>query len=689
MNLKLRVVFIAILGCLFVNVDVLASDFDTIQKRMFDKYLTNPTAVEVKEVLDKMDPKGSFVGLDYQPLTAFPRTHLYYMHRLASSYQNPENIHYQNQKVKEAYFRSLNFWVDTNHESDNWWVRYIAYPKDLSKSLALMAHELKQDKVLLDKTLKYLRYSYEASDRGRISGANGTDIILGSMLGSVLAESDSQMTRFKDEMTGLLSIQTINGIQKDYLFAQHCGHGRQLYFANYGKEFANSALYYLEFCEDTKYQTNGVELLQRLFIDGVQWIYFNRNYDPNNGGRFISSENSTNQVRNVAERLSCLKSPLQEEMKKVCERLAGQNTLEGNRMFWRFDYMVHRRCDYMTSSRMVSTRTVGNEAGNGGGKRNYYSSNGVNYIFVTGKEYGGDYFKKFNHRQFPGTTAEQDTAALPIPSWGEGGSNGSMYAGGVSDSIVGTCGMVLDRRGVKVHKAWFYFDQEFVCLGTGINEKHGKAPVYTTINQSNLDGAIKYSQNGKVEALTTKAVLTKPDWVLHGRIGYFNLASKTEYRLNCQSELFTLNINHGLSPEKGTYAYLVKPGMVSVTEAIEYKKSIPIRVIANTESVQAVRHEKLKVAECIFYQPGKLEVSDGTVISVDAPCALLWNETTNKISIANPRCESENPPVIQVTLSRRGQVVATSFRMPQEEMAGSSVLNVCFSSTSLSISPTN
>ena len=34
----------------------------------------------------------------------------------------------------------------------------------------------------------------------------------------------------------------------------------------------------------------------------------------------------------------------------------------------------------MTSSRMTSTRTVGNEAGNGDGEFNYYASNGVNYL---------------------------------------------------------------------------------------------------------------------------------------------------------------------------------------------------------------------------------------------------------------------------------------------------------------------
>ncbi|MCO7112133.1 hypothetical protein NIB75_05155 [Bacteroides uniformis] len=69
----------------------------------------------------------------------------------------------------------------------------------------------------------------------------------------------------------------------------------------------------------------------------------------------------------------------------------------------------------MTSSRMTSTRTVGNEAGNGDGEFNYYASNGVNYLFVTGREYNGNFFKIFNNRQYPGITAEQDNAPCPSP----------------------------------------------------------------------------------------------------------------------------------------------------------------------------------------------------------------------------------------------------------------------------------
>lgn len=58
--------------------------------------------------------------------------------------------------------------------------------------------------------------------------------------------------------------------------------------------------------------------------------------------------------------------------------------------------------------------------------------------------------------------------------------------------------MILNRRELKAHKAWFFFDQEFVCLGSGIHEKEGKAPVYTTINQCNASGEVLFSKREKL-----------------------------------------------------------------------------------------------------------------------------------------------------------------------------------------------
>lgn len=649
-----------------------APEFNKIYNRMCDAYISNPSKTSVETLLGNMSGDGSFSDIDYHTTDGSTRKHLQNLTTLAGAFRSADNAFYSNAEVKKAYLNSLRFWIDTDNQPKNWWFRYIAFPKELSKSVILMSDELKRDKELWGKTMQYLRWSYDNATPQRLTGANGADIIIGSITASILTENDAQMVDYRDKMTGLLQIQPVEGVQVDNQFAQHCANGRQLYFTSYGKEFVNSVMYYLEFCNGTKYQTEGVKLLQDLFSDGVQWVFFSKQYDPNNAGRYISSDQFSKQIKELADRLGQLNGPKKSEMKSVAKRIGGENSLDGNRMYWRFDYMINRTPAYMTSSRMTSTRTVGNEAGNGDGNFNYYASNGVNYIFVTGKEYDRDFFKKFNNRQYPGITAEQDDAKLPIPDWGKGGGNGNAFAGGVSDSIVGACGMILDRRGVKANKSWFYFKDEYVCLGAGINETDGKAPVYTTLNQCNADGQVQYSQGDKVTTLKDEATVTGADWFTHGKVGYFNLQPDAEYKVTSNGTIFSLNMNHGINPQNQTYAYVVKPGTSSANDAASYRKDMPVSIIANTESVQAVRHEKLKLTEVIFYQAGKLDLGNGHSISVDAPCAIIWNEGKNKLNIANPRCESENPAIIHVTLNGK----AIAFDMPQGEMSGSSVSKI-------------
>lgn len=670
-----KLIAIITLLILSISTKVFSSDFETIYSRMYEASLNkNPSKETIDGLMALMTSEGSFMNINYHAMDGSPRKHVQNLITMACAYQHPQNTFYHKKELKEAYLKGLRFWIKTDHQAKNWWYRYIPYPKELSAGVILMGKEIMPDKDLFDETIKYLRWSYENAASSYMTGANGADIIMGSLAASILTRNDTQMQEFKEKMTQLLTIQPVEGIQSDYLFAQHCGSGRQLYFTSYGKEFVNSMLSYLEFCKGTQYQSPGVELLQKLFVNGVQWIFYSKQHDPNNAGRFISSNQYSAAIKALAERVYKLGgAETQKDVKQALQRIAGENSLQGNRMFWRFDYMVHRRTGYMASSRMTSTRTVGNEAGNGDGEFNYYASNGVNYIFVTGKEYDRNFFKLFNNRQYPGITAEQDNAPLPIPNWGEGGGNGNTFAGGVSDSIYGACGMILGRRGLNAHKAWFYFDDEFVCLGAGIRISGGKAEVFTTVNQCNRDGKVQYMQNGKKFTLKKEQTRTNADWIIHGKTGYFNLLPGTEYQIACDTSLFSLNINHGFRPQGGTYAYLVYPGLSNVSDATKYAGNIPIEILANTEKVQAVYHKKHHLAEIIFYQPGELELDNGDKLSVDTPCALLWKENEQKISITNPRCESENPETIQVILNRKGKPVTLLFAMPQQEMAGKSV----------------
>lgn len=671
MNANKKILIVLLFCCSLISLH--AGDFKTIYDRMYTEYvLTNPSASSVETVLSQMDNDGRFYRINYELKDGSPRNHLQWLTILGAAYNNPENKYYKSADLQKKYIAGLRFWVTTNNQASNWWFRYIAYPKELSKSVILMADEIKKDKELFAGTVKYLRWAYESADEQHMTGANGCDIIMGALAASILTENHDQMIEFKNRMTKLISIQQTEGISPDYMYGQHCGTGRQLYIASYGKEYINTALYYIEFTNKTQYSSPGVSLIEDFYINGIQWVFYSKNYDPNQSGRYDNSNRFYDQFESMTNRVVKLNTDRKAELKKVYDRIKGENSLTGNRMFWRFDYMINRRANYMVSTRMSSTRTVGAEAGNGDGEFNFYSGNGTNYIFVNGKEYSGEYFKRFNHRQFPGITAEQDDAVLPVNDWGAGGLNGNSFAGGVSDSTYGACAMILDKRGVKAHKAWFYFDTEYVCLGAGINENDGKAAVYTTLNQCNAAGPVQYSVQGKTSGLKEPKSVVNPDWVLHGRIGYFNLDPASRFELACDTSLFSANINHGINPKDKTYAYLIKPGVQSGSEAAKYQ--IPVKILSNTAQLQAVQHNVLNLVEVIFYQPGTLKMENGDAISVDTPCAVLWNLNKKQIHVANPRCESENPTSIHLKIIRNKQEVTYSVTLPVGDFAGKSVL---------------
>ena len=63
-----------------------------------------------------------------------------------------------------------------------------------------------------------------------------------------------------------------------------------------------------------------------------------------------------------------------------------------------------------------------------------------------------------------------------------------------------------------------------------------------------------------------------------------------------------------------------------------------VEVLSNTPALQAVRHNRLKLLEAAFHQPGKLTTSSGWTLSVDQPCLLLLQEAAEgaQLSVSNP-----------------------------------------------------
>jgi chondroitin AC lyase len=286
--------------------------------------------------------------------------------------------------------------------------------------------------------------------------------------------------------------------------------------------------------------------------------------------------------------------------------------------------------------------------------------------------------------KLPGTTAIQGTLETgeknPIAARGI-----TAFVGGVSDGAYGIAAMELGRGKLSGKKAWFFFDDSYLCLGAGISladdKEHGVA---TDVNQTLLVGDVFTSQSQ--QPITTGIHSYRPGeigWVHHNHVGYV-LGRESRLSLSVGSQtgkwsdigtgpdetvalpVFNLWIDHGHSPDDRTYQYIVLPGASVKQTAARATKPV-IHVLSNSRDIQAAWNDSNKVAMSAFYRPGSLATPIGR-ISVDQPCLLMLEEAADgwKITVANP----ENQ---QLSVKVQIENAIRTLELSGGERAGSSI----------------
>ena len=207
------------------------------------------------------------------------------------------------------------------------------------------------------------------------------------------------------------------------------------------------------------------------------------------------------------------------EFEAMARSLRGQGSadlVEGNRMFWRSDFMAHQRAGFYASARMCSTRIKSNESGNGENIFGYHLGHGATCFMRTGEEYH-DLMPFWDWQMLPGVTCARTDKPVPQTPWGRGAFQESSFAGGVSDGRYGAAAMEFVKAGLRARKAWFFLDDQIVCLGAGI-ENQGVEPLHTAVNQCRLVGDV-VGPDGKFDTEKVHS-LNGPTWVLHDGWAY-------------------------------------------------------------------------------------------------------------------------------------------------------------------------
>jgi chondroitin AC lyase len=661
---------IMIFGNLLLAKSQTSDDYSILYNRIYSKNFNARSSYP----LSNQKEDGSFINT-----TTFAE-HLDEMLKIARTYKTPgENYH--SEELLNAYKKAWNWWVKTNPTHSNWWMRSIGWPKSLYPSFVVIGKELKAlAPTEYASLLKYLMAEWTPANINKYSAdpssANTTDVTNYIMAAAIVDEDVTTINQVAGFITDAVRIVTgarSHGIHPDYGFSEHSGSGRQLYFANYGKEFTGGILNFMELTAGTYFQLSEEKttIFENLYLHSVSWMSYRNTIDVHQYGRFPTA-NYYNVVINQLTRLVALNTPQRAQLSALHTWMTRPSTSNatniqiGNKMFWRFDYMTHKGLNYFVTTKTTSTRTVGCESGNGGGLNNYYTGAGVNYLYVEGNEQR-EIVNDQNWRRLPGITSPQrpTTSPLPLVEWGRNSSNLNDFAGGVSDEVTGASGFIFERRHTEIdlmaYKSYFYFKDFYVALGAGIRSgltHNVPFPYATTVNQVRFNGQLLVDNNGSM-TMITNAINLNPstsNWAFINGTGYQfinNTNLNFEVKRHGATDIAWIGINHGMYPAGQQYAYAVYPNL-KPSEFLAKVNAQPFEVIANNIDQQAVVDIPNKTVQIVFFKAGKLNLdADLGSCEVDKPSIvqLRWDGDSLFVSAANPYCESRPIESLTVKLS--------------------------------------
>lgn len=642
-------------------------DFLIVKERVVAELMKTPIDDgRVETIMDKINEHGSFNDINYVDLSrtaGFPqRYHTYNLVYLAKAYKNKASSYYKNKKLKEKINRAFCYWVDHDYFGDNWHDNQITTPTNLGNLMLIMGEDLPQDKV--EKAQPIIGRAHMKASGARPSGDR---IVIAGILAKNLLFVGEKL-RF-DEIIKLIEGEVKfstghRGMQHDYSFHHRVDRVNNTTSYGYGK-YANAFGEWSYYVANTKYAFS-VEKINHLvdyYLDGIyKQLVYGIYTDISAKNRSITHKASFG-PRGITEieRLIFSTDYRKDELEEIIKLRKGETKPSSSfcKFFWQTEHFVVQRPNYYTTVRMFSTRNRNMEQPyNGPGKPTHHRADGTNYLMLKGDEYH-NIWPVYDWQKISGTTILQKPE---LYGPGEIQKDGlTDFVGAVTDGSYGA--VAFDFKSPHdftiAKKSWFFFDEEYACLGTGIKSDRN-LPVVTTINQVLMRSDVTLMQNEKTQQLQHgNRQLDDVKWVYHDKIGYIfpqpatvsvsNQAEQGRWsditdqknisKEIVSKEVFMLWFDHGIRPSNASYQYIVVPD-VSVQELQETADdNRNIEILSNTAEIQAVKHRKLGLCQIAFYKAGEVEISEGIRVrskSQGMVMLKLQGERIDKMTVSDP-----------------------------------------------------
>jgi chondroitin AC lyase len=613
--------------------------------------------------INTLQADGSWADISYTDKTRGGWRVVQHLERaknMAIAFSTAGSPYQGNQELKHKILSALNYWTRNDFESPNWWYPEIGTPRELGPLMLLMEEHLSAtEKQAGIKILNKSKIGMTGQNKVWLAG----NVIYRSLMTNDYALIEQGAAAIKSEIV----ISEEEGVQPDYSFHQH---GPQQQLGNYGLGYASDISRWGVLFKGTPFEYNEqqTDILTNYMLRGMRWVVWNNQIDISASGRQLFVGVQPVKFKMLSRSMQMMPA-INPAMKSEFDQAF--QPFDGNKHFWHSDMSVHRRKDFYTSVKMSSTRVSSSESCNGENLQGYYLGDGANFYYQSGKEYL-DIYPFWDWKRIPGTTSFHDDNPLPVLSC-SGHHLPSDFVGGVDNGMNGIATLAYKRDGLTAQKSWFFLDDITVCLGAGISADADK-PVNTTINQSFLNGDVLVKKTSEINSLPKgNHTVANASWLIHDHWAYYfpEAASvKVENQVKSgdwsrvatrypskeeKSELFTLWIDHGTNPKGKNYAYYVLPAANSSN--IE-PRAEDIRVLANTEKLQAVESKKSSFAGFVFASAGEGRSTVVHTISVDKPCVTMIERKGRRftVTLSDPTHQQS-----QIVLGLQGKFNGSNF----------------------------
>lgn len=623
-------------------------DFEIIQQRVVDELMKSPIDDgAAASIIGRMNQDGSFQGIDYSDLSrtaGFPqRNHTRYLVYLARAYKSKTSRFHGDEAIKDRIIKGLEFWVANDFVGDNWHNNQISTPASLVNLMLLIGEELPED--LVEQSQPIIGRAHMNASGARPSGDR--IVIAGILAKNLLFTGDkARFEKIIDIIENEIKFSTgSRGMQHDYSF--HHRHDRVNNTTSYGYgKYANNFGEWSYYVAGTDYEFS-VDKLNHLvdyYLDGIyKQLVYGIYPDVSVQNRSIANKKSFRPRGTLEiERLLYGTDHRSDELERIIRLREGKAdpSRSFSKFFWHTEHFVLQRPNYYTTVRMYSTRNQSMEVPyNGPGKTTHHRADGTNYLVLEGDEYH-NIWPVYDWQKISGTTIMQKPK---LPGPGDVRKEGlTDFVGAVCDGLYGAVGFDFKSAHdmLEAKKSWFFFDEEYVCLGSAINSDPD-LPVVTTINQVLMKSDVSIMQDGTSRTLRQgEHELSRVKWVHHDKVGYImpepariivsnqveqgrwsDLTDQKHVSEDIISkEVFMVGFDHGSRPHNASYQYIVVPD-VSVGEMTDTGgNNRDIEILSNTPELQAVENKKLDICQIVCYRAGEeVELSNGSSVKMGSP----------------------------------------------------------------------